>query len=98
MDLVKLETEIRKHNESFCSDIRGMTVAQLKDVIARESVAAQEIARAKENDEELQDLRREAREAAKPYNDSIKKQRQKIDFAVAIIEEKTIEGVTTNEG
>ena len=90
MDIIKLEKEIAKHNESFCGEVRGYTETQIKDALGRESLRAQEISQAKSNDEELQEAKASVREVSKPYNESLKIQKQKIEFLVTMLEEKTI--------
>ena len=90
MNIVKLETLISDNNESFCGECRGMTETQLKDVLSRESLSAQAIVQAKEDDEELQALKDQLKEASSPYRESLKIQKLKIEFIVRILEEKTI--------
>ncbi len=90
MDIVKLEKEIQKHNESFCGEIRSFTETQMKDVLARESLRAQEIAQAKSDCDELTEAKQAVKEISQPFNEALKKQKQKIEFIVKIMEEKTI--------
>lgn len=90
MDITKLEKEIAKHNESFCSEVRGMTETQIKDTLARESLKSQEISQAKADCEELQEAKQTVKEISQPYNEAQKKQKQKIEFLVKILEEKVI--------
>lgn len=90
MDIVKLETEINKHNESFCGEVRGYTETQMKDALARESLRLQEIVQAKADCEELQEAKQTVKEISTPFNDASKKQKQKIEFLVKILEEKVI--------
>jgi hypothetical protein len=86
MDLVKLEKEIAKTNESFCSECRGMTLTQLKDRLSLESLRSQ----AKSDDEQLQEAKASVRELSAPYNTALKIQKQKIQFIVSQLDEKTI--------
>lgn len=90
MDITKLEKEIAKHNESFAGEVRGMTETQVKDTLARESLRAQEIIQAKSDCEELHDAKQLVKEISGPFNEALKKQKQKIEFLVRILEEKTI--------
>ncbi len=90
MDIVKLEKEIAKFNESFTSEVRSMTETQIKDTLARESLKSQEISQAKQDCEELQEAKQTVKEISQPYNEAQKKQKQKIEFLVRILEEKTI--------
>lgn len=97
MDIVKLETEITKRNEQFCGEVRGMTTSQLKDRLAAESLQLQEINIFIDTNKELNVLKylaKEAndrlKEAMKPSKDAIKFQKQKIEFLVVNLEEKTI--------
>ena len=90
MDIVKLEKEIAKFNESFTSEVRSMTETQAKDVLARESLRAQEISQAKSDDDQLTEAKMTVKEMSAPYNEALKKQKQKIEFIVKILEEKTI--------
>jgi hypothetical protein len=90
MDLVKLEKELNKINETFVGEIRGMTLTQLKDRLSLESLRSQEVSQAKADDQELQDAKDLVREISAPYNSSLKIQKQKIQFIVSQLEEKTI--------
>lgn len=90
MDITKLEKEIAKYNESFVSEVRGMTLSQIKDTLARESIRLQEIDLTMEKDEELADVKAQLKEIKAPYMDSKKKQRLLIQFLVVNLEEKTI--------
>jgi hypothetical protein len=90
MNITKLEVAIAKDNESFCGEQRSMTLTQLKDSLARESLAAQVVMQAKEDDEELQSLKEQLKEASAPYREALTKQKLKIEFIVKIMEEKNI--------
>lgn len=90
MDITKLEKEIAKHNEQFCCEVRAMTETQIKDTLARESLRAQEISQVKSDCEELQEAKATVKEISAPFNEAAKKQKQKIEFLVKILEEKTI--------
>ena len=92
MNLEKLETEIAKENEGFCGEVRGMTLSQVKDTLARLSMDIQAVDQAKENDEELADLKGQVKEIEAPYRESKKKLQKKVKFVVAMLEEKNIEG------
>lgn len=90
MDITKLEKEIAKHNESFAGEVRGMTETQLKDTLARISLRAQEIIQAKQDCDELTEAKQTVKEISAPFNEALKKEKQKIEFLVRILEEKTI--------
>ena len=90
MDITKLEKEISKHNESFCSEARGMTLTQVKDSLARESLGLQSIIDAMKDDDTIGDLKAQLKELTAPYRETAKKTKQKIEFLVAMIEEKQI--------
>ncbi len=91
MDITKLETEICKFNESFCGEIRSLTLQQIKDRLAHESLESQTISQAKADCEELKEAKDTVREISKPFNESLKKQKQKIEFIVRILEEKKLD-------
>jgi hypothetical protein len=67
-----------------------MTLTQLKDRLSLESLRSQEVSQAKADDQELQDAKALVREISAPYNSSLKIQKQKIQFIVSQLEEKTI--------
>lgn len=90
MDITKLEKLIAQHNESFVGEVRGMTETQLKDTLARISLRAQEITQAKSDCDELTEAKQTVKEISQPFNDALKKEKQKIEFIVKILEEKVI--------
>lgn len=90
MDIVKLEKEISKHNENFCSESRSMTLTQIKDSLARESLGLQETVQAMKDDDGLTEAKLTVKEMSAPYREVMKKQKQKIEFLVAMLEEKQI--------
>lgn len=98
MDIVKLEEEIRKSNQSFCDEVRGMTLQQIKERLAQESLEVQRINIYIENNDDIKRLKEELKtakdrldEVMKPSKDSLKKQNNKIKFLLVNLEEKTIE-------
>lgn len=90
MDITKLEKEISKHNEQFCGQARGMTLTQLKDTLARESLGLQETSQAMKDDFELSEAKATVKEMSAPYREIMKKQKQKIEFLICMLEEKQI--------
>lgn len=97
MDITKLEKEIAKHNESFCGEVRGMTLQQIKDRLAHESLEVQRINMYIETNDEIAKLKEEfdtakgkLDEAMKPSKETLKKQNAKIKFLLVNLEEKTI--------
>lgn len=88
MNLTKLEKAIEKINESFCGEVRGMTEAQIKDVVCRLALQVEDITTAKENDSELEDLKQQIKEIEAPYKESLKNLRTQLKFAIGIMDEK----------
>jgi hypothetical protein len=88
VDLVKLEKTIEENDSSFCGEVRGMTVSQLKDVLALVSMQRESVVKAKEDDEELISLKAQVKEISAPYRESLKKLQDKIKFIVGTMEEK----------
>lgn len=86
----KLEKAINDIDGTFCGEVRGYTLDQIKDRLSKLSLDAQAVVMAKENDQELEDAKNEVKEMSSPYRESLKKLRQKIDFIVSILEEKDI--------
>lgn len=89
MDLVKLEKEISKSNESFCGEVRGMTVDQVKERIVMESQNLGQVREAKESDEDLNEAKELVKEYSAPYRDSMKAINNKLKFLVEMLKEKT---------
>jgi uncharacterized protein (DUF2252 family) len=86
----KLEKAINESDSSFCGEVRGMNLDQIKERLSKLSLDAQSIVRAKEEDEELTAAKEEVKEMGAPYREAMKKVRQKLDFLVSILEEKNV--------
>lgn len=97
MDIVKLEKEIAKFNESFCGEVSGMTVTQIKDRLAAESLEIQKINIFVDTNEDIKKLKEEynlakdrLKEILKPSKEAKKIQNDKVKFLLVKLEEKTI--------
>jgi len=88
MNLVKLEKQIDDVSPSFCGEVRGMTLQQVKDRLASESQHAATVQKSMEEDEELVATKALLKELRGPYSDAKKAINNKIKFLVAMLEEK----------
>lgn len=90
MDITKLEKLITEENESFCGEIRGLTLPQIKERLSQISLQKLELELFKEQDEELKNAKELVKELNTPHAESMKKLKMKLEFVVRILEEKNV--------
>jgi len=89
-EIIKIEKKLLKNFEdSFVTEIRGMTPTQLEERIVAFTKAAQENITAKKEDEALEQARKVVNSLNAPYSEFQRKNSEKMRFISLVLQEKT---------
>jgi hypothetical protein len=83
-----LEEKMQEEQPEFAGEVAGLSVDQLNARLAEQAKAAEWNQQAKEEDEDLEEKKAVASEAAAPYRDAAKAIRLRSRYLIKLIKEK----------
>lgn len=83
-----LEEKMKEEQPEFAGEVAGLSVADLNARLAEQAKASEWNQQAKEDDEDLEDKKAAASEAAAPYRDAAKAIRLRSRYLIKLIKEK----------
>jgi hypothetical protein len=88
IDVTALETKIKEFDESFCGEVRGLTLSQVKERLNLLAIQLEDSINSLKNNEEFKDLKEDLKEFKAPFLETQNKLKKKLQFIVAMSKEK----------